>query len=697
MAIVDLHRSDVQTDITGGVEFSFSKGAVNKLFQMMSNYMYSDKEYAVISELAANAVDAHAMVSKHDTPIEVNLPTRLESEFVVRDFGPGMSEQDVYRFLTQYGESSKGDTNDQIGSWGVGSKSPAAVSDSWSVISHHDGKKMHFEVFITQAGIPTLKKIYEGESDTTGLEVRVPVSPNGHNQWVNAAQRAFKHYKVKPVFNTTLHFPVIDYKYEGNGWARHARGNRGGKLMITMREYDLDHAKVMSAIPSDDPCRKLFTGGWQGFDFMFNVGEISLSISREQIQYDDKTLAAITGRLQEVYKQFKDMIVADLNVAKNGVEYRQAVNKWYQDEVPTSFLLYLIDGKHGIKVLPGDISAITGEVGAFKDVACVHGDRSKTINRNFTAWGTNIIRTSERWDHTTSSYTSFVSLSISHLDRVQVVIRDVRDAVSRIKNAGDHGMFYLIVNKSPFPKEVKTVLASTFEKPERQKRDPATVLSECYILNGQRFYRIPQHDYESYKTAWDIVAVKIVNAVSLSMNDDANTSEINFLLNAGWKVVGYKDTKPSFLKGQKEALEYLYDQLNKNSDLKQTIEDQNMRNMFNQAGACHSAMLMIRTDEIKSPKWNEYRKELQVLVDFYKKKGGPASGGYTSSLFTRWKKVCEFLGKPDNISGVTNLSGILDTLKERYPLIEDINVSWYYGAPNIKAVQSYISMVDEKI
>jgi hypothetical protein len=207
---------------------------------------------------------------------------------------------------------------------------------------------------------------------------------------VNAAQRAFKHYKVKPVFNTTLHFPVIEYKYDGNGWARHARGNRGGKLMITMREYDLDHAKVMSAIPADDPCRKLFTGGWQGFDFMFNVGEIGLSISREQIQYDDNTLAAITGRLQEVYKQFKDMIVADLNVAKNGVEYRQAVNKWYLDEVPTSFLLYLIDGKHGIKVLPGDISAITGEVGAFKDVACVHGDRSKTINRNFGSKGKTI-------------------------------------------------------------------------------------------------------------------------------------------------------------------------------------------------------------------------------------------------------------------------------------------------------------------
>src|SRR5512139_3120637 len=107
MAIMDLHRSDVQTDIQGGVEFSFSKDAASKLYQMMSNYLYSDKEYAVISELSANAVDAHALVNKKDVPITIQLPTRLESEFVVRDYGPGLPEDAVYRFLTSYGQSSK--------------------------------------------------------------------------------------------------------------------------------------------------------------------------------------------------------------------------------------------------------------------------------------------------------------------------------------------------------------------------------------------------------------------------------------------------------------------------------------------------------------------------------------------------------------------------------------------------------------
>lgn len=699
MAIVDLHRSDVETNIQGGVEFSFSKDAVNKLFQMMSNYMYSDKEYAVVSELAANAIDAHAMVGKQNVPIKVQLPTRLESEVVIRDFGPGMSEENVYRFLTQYGESSKGNTNDQIGAWGVGSKSPAAVSDSWSVISHHDGKRMHFEVFITAAGVPTLKKIFEGATDETGVEVRVPVPTNNHYAWTNAASRAFKHYKVKPEFNVHVELSPVKYEHIGDGWARLGRGasGRGGALIVTMREYQLDYTKIINELPTDSPVRKLFAGNWQKFDFMFGVGEISLSISREQIQYDEQTLKAITTRLLETHDQFKAKVKADLDAATNSVEYRQALLKWYNEDVSPAFLLSIVDGKYGIKVLPSDISHVRAEVDDLKGLVCVRGDKTRSLTRSFNTWGLNHIRVNDNWVAAKSKYNFNVNLVISHLTSVQVVIRDVHDTASRIRFSGDPKITYLILDQNIFSDEIKTVLGSTFAKAPREKRDPATELSACYIKNGNRFTRVPKAEYTNLLTSKTVVAVKIKNAVSASMNDEVISPELSFLDRNGWTIVGYKDVKPSALKGPKEALEHVYNEMVNDAGLKASVAEYNLKHMFNQASGCTAAMLMIREHDISSPMWDTFKVVMQPMIDHYKAKGTTPSGAYVPPNFNRWVKVCELLKKPTPTTGVTDISSTLEELRLKYPMLEMINVSWWNGSTNKEAVKQYIELVDSKI
>lgn len=695
MAIVALERPDIETNIQGGVGFSFSESAATKLYQMMSNYLYSDKEYAVISELSANAIDAHQLVGKQEVPIKIQLPTRFESEFVVRDFGPGLSEDHVYKFLTAYGESSKGGTNDQIGFWGIGSKSPAAVSDSWSIISHHAGKKMHFEVFVTTDGIPTLKKIFEGDSDETGLEVRVPIATAQYQQWTNAAERAFKYYPIKPTVNQKLNYSAVDYHVKGNGWARAKGYHKGGRLIVTMREYTLDFNKVMSHLPASSPIRNMLNGNFNGFDMFFGVGEIDLSISREQIQYNDKTIKAIVDRIQKMYDEMTAIITADLDTATNSVEYRKLASVWHNTyDIGVSYLTNTINGKHGITKIPQHISSITAENVDLDHMSVVYNFQVKSLKKSFSCWGYSAIRKSSSWDYKNSKYDNSVSLSIPDLDRIVLVTRDVKDAQSRIKHSGDKSKFYLIMDKNVFSDEFTVVNASSFEKPPRQTKEAKENITNFYIMEGNRFLRVDAASLKTARESKTSVAVQIINAISASNNPDAMTKEVAWLRRIGWTIIGYKgDVKPIGIPTVSEGMKNLFNGLTNDAELKKELNDMAIRRMFTQI-QYHTASIYAVRQVIRSSKFDTITEAYKPMIDYFRQHGSTARGSQ-STKFNTWTRLCEFLGVDSLQSGVADATATMAVLDARYPMLKYLQATWYtLSADNITEANGYVTMVD---
>ena len=84
-----------------GASGSFSIKTTAAAFQMLSSGLYSNKIRAVVRELSSNAVDAHTMVQNHERPIEVKLPNNLDSQFYVKDFGPGLSDNAIMNTVMQ--------------------------------------------------------------------------------------------------------------------------------------------------------------------------------------------------------------------------------------------------------------------------------------------------------------------------------------------------------------------------------------------------------------------------------------------------------------------------------------------------------------------------------------------------------------------------------------------------------------------
>ena len=155
------------------VEMTLSKKGIVAATKMFRDQIYTHKIWAVVREIISNAIDEH---EKHGIKknVEISVPTDSDPHFRVRDFGNGLSKDDVFSVFFQYFESTKDKSNDAIGGFGIGAKSPLAYADMFFVTSYFGGEKVSYVANI-DGEASTAHKMEMSASDETGIEVAVPV------------------------------------------------------------------------------------------------------------------------------------------------------------------------------------------------------------------------------------------------------------------------------------------------------------------------------------------------------------------------------------------------------------------------------------------------------------------------------------------------------------------------------------------
>ena len=92
------------------------------LMAMLSTGFYANPMRTMIQEMLFNAWDAHKMVGKEDTPIDVYINST--SGLIIRDYGPGIEpgegNTNIHGTYCIYGYSSKRLLPGQTGGFGLG-------------------------------------------------------------------------------------------------------------------------------------------------------------------------------------------------------------------------------------------------------------------------------------------------------------------------------------------------------------------------------------------------------------------------------------------------------------------------------------------------------------------------------------------------------------------------------------------------
>ena len=108
------------------------------IFQMFTGGLYSDPVGTVIREITSNCFDSHveAGVDSKKVPVIVRLGNDLSGNHIsFLDKGMGMSPDRLENIYGTYFKSTKRGTNDQIGGFGLGGKTPLSYTESFYVIT----------------------------------------------------------------------------------------------------------------------------------------------------------------------------------------------------------------------------------------------------------------------------------------------------------------------------------------------------------------------------------------------------------------------------------------------------------------------------------------------------------------------------------------------------------------------------------
>jgi hypothetical protein len=307
-----------ETGILRTMAIDLSEDAEDRqaIIEVLRSKLYSDKALAPIREYATNAADSHVEAGIPDEPIKVILPTAIYPELRIRDYGIGLTPDEIEKIYCRYGRSTKRATNAQTGQLGLGCKSAFAYGDNFMVISYKDGVKTTYNLTISGVCSAIAAEPMTDE-DRNGIEVVVPVNQDDVRSFQDKAVNFFKYWRICPVLSggdvaklDSLReelsvkplFSEDDWEIRPNSGHDYYSDEKGIAVMGNV-PYPINWGIVNSKLN--------FTRNEKGevlFQFIrsnktilrFAIGDLDFSASRESLEYTEKTCKAIVAKVEQI-------------------------------------------------------------------------------------------------------------------------------------------------------------------------------------------------------------------------------------------------------------------------------------------------------------------------------------------------------------------------------------------------------------
>lgn len=501
---------------------NFTIKASAKAFSILSSGLYSDKISAIIRELSTNAYDSHVMAG-NTKPFDVHLPTIHDKTFYIRDYGTGLSEDDINHIYTTYFESNKTKNNDVVGCLGLGSKSPFSYTDSFNVISYFNGVEYTYQAFINANGIPTITKFGErNTNEPNGLKISFLVKDGDRFNFYHKAINIYKWFDIVPNFvgeKIDVQKPKIsDHLPHDKNW--YFSSDISGLTVVmgnvaypvTLNDTTLQrHQQELIKSPLVLHC---------------NIGDVDIEASREGLSYCPRTISNIKLKLSEIYKHITKYIEVDIDNSKNLWE---AYFKHYKNKQFFERIISLNNIKYKNQIIPEYISV---------ESKVTSGDTNYNLSIYYRYFGKNKTVISSLTKYSFSGHKKYVFI-INDLKRGTIA----RTKLYMESQKADSNTYYCIISKNvdEFFKQIHfdksdAILASSLNKHTPSKR-PSNIGVKDKIVKFYADGHTPQKRWQelsvdsngSYafpKTIiyvpisnWNVVDIENNNAILLKSED----------------------------------------------------------------------------------------------------------------------------------------------------------------------------------
>lgn len=294
------------------IEIEVAKDEANKLFSILIEN-YKNARASMIREYVSNAWDAHKEIES-DEPVIVKLDKDDGGWFLeIIDKGVGMTSKFVRKIFSKLLKSTKGDTNEQIGSFGIGSKSGLAYTNQFLLDTIKDGIKSSYLIFRETTGMPKILPTNEEKTDEhsgTTIKIYLKTEKQQHPRY---SWRDIDEYELiaETCIKELTFFDNVVLKFDNHHISSSARDYNEGKIIEgntfkyrTSCQYSDEMHLIIGKVAYSIDWKELSMSSINiPIGIKFEIGELMVNMTREMIRYSDESKKLIKERIESAINE----------------------------------------------------------------------------------------------------------------------------------------------------------------------------------------------------------------------------------------------------------------------------------------------------------------------------------------------------------------------------------------------------------
>lgn len=258
---------------------------------LLSSNLYSKPEQSFIREIVSNGWDSHVEAGTTDLPVIIKFKDKgIEGwDITVRDFGTGLSPERFKTIFCNIGSSTKRESNEYIGGFGIGRFSALACSNTVYITSYYEGTAYYYVMVKIGNTITTDLIMEKPTEEKNGVEVTLK---NINNSLISLYKTALTYIVFFPniyIDGVSDYINSISLKRFTNFAV--ASTSIDYKILLGNVLYPLDNKILTYA--SKEFINNICSSG---IVLKFDIGELSITPNRESIIYSKETVDKINAR-----------------------------------------------------------------------------------------------------------------------------------------------------------------------------------------------------------------------------------------------------------------------------------------------------------------------------------------------------------------------------------------------------------------
>jgi hypothetical protein len=311
------------TEVEGGIgektiNSTISQNKLSKLWDMLQN-PYKNNIGSIVRELSSNMIDSHTEANVKDA-IRIKFGKNDSGYYIsFIDVGIGMSTERVENIYSTYLESTKESSNDFIGCFGIGSKSPLSYQDVFYINTIFNGVLYNYMMRKGAEG-PAIDLL--SKSDTTernGTEIKIQIKNEiDLNKFLNETISQLHYFKnviidtddIKTLFSSYSGYSGINNSIRDTISAINEEYNLiEGKSFIfrTNTSFSNLHLCIGNVYYPIDWSNLRINRISTPIALKFEIGELPVIQTREDIRYTDAAIKTILSKIEEVKVELTEL------------------------------------------------------------------------------------------------------------------------------------------------------------------------------------------------------------------------------------------------------------------------------------------------------------------------------------------------------------------------------------------------------